>query len=76
MSRDRWLELQGGGIPRELLYMYQELGILDELYLRQLANQTESPTAAEALLASAVCLRTQSVVLVELSEVKWAATQP
>ena len=56
--------------------MYQELGIWDELYLRQLANQTESPTAAEALLASAVCLRTQSVVLVELSEVKWAATQP
>ena len=76
MSRDRWLELQGGGIPRVLLYMYQELGIWDELYSRQLANQTESPTAAEALLASAVCLRTQSVVLVELSEVKWAATQP
>ena len=51
MSRDRWLELQGGGIPRELLYMYQELGIWDELYSRQLANQTESPMAAEALLA-------------------------
>ena len=74
MSRDRWLELQGGGIPRKLLH--RELGILYELYLRQLANQTESPMAAEALLASAVCLRTQSVVLVELSEVKWAATQP
>ena len=74
MSRDRWLELQGGGILREPLH--QELGILDELYLRQLANQTKSPMAAEALLASAVCLRTQSVVLVELSEVKWAATQP